>query len=226
MDRQQLLNRLYKKYWNDVARLRSRYSELSAPLLIKIPRRYFTQNVKLMIVGQQTKGWGGNDVEGALKCYEDFNFGEHYYSSPFWNITRKVENSLGIDKYAIVWSNLNRCDYKGNRPPVEVEKELRFFGPLLLSEIEILQPDIVLFFTGPRFDEHIKQAFTGARFEPIGGRFEKIKLSRIQHVLLPHHTYRTYHPQYLRLSRTEPIFIEYVNSLVGKDGLLHAEDAY
>jgi len=222
VDAQRLLNKLYEKHWNDIAKLQSKHPELSAPLLIKAPKSYFEQNVKLMIIGQQTRGWDGRDIGSALKCYEDFNFGEHYYSSPFWNITRKVESALGIDKYAIVWSNLNRCDYNEKRPPMEIENELRILLPVLLGEIEILKPDVIFFYTGPSFDGHIKQAFTGSRFEPAINTFSERKLSRIRHDLLPHHSYRTYHPLYLRLSGIEPRFVEYVKNIAGKDGLYSA----
>ncbi len=213
MEKQRLLNKLYARYWDDISELRSQYPGLSAPLLIKIPTRYLSQDTKLMIIGQQTQGWGGESIEDALKSYEEFKFGEYYYSSPFWNITRKVERALGVDEYAITWSNLNRCDYNGRRPPAGIENELRAFLPMLVSEIEILKPDIVIFFTGPYFDEHIKQAFNGARFEPAGNAFEERELSRIRHDLLPYHTYRTYHPNYLRRSRIEPRFVDFIKNI-------------
>ena len=156
---------------------------------------------------------------GTLKCYEDFNFGEHYYSSPFWNITRNVGSALGIDKYAIAWSNLNRCDRNGKRPPVEIENQLRVLLPVLLGEITILNQTLSFFYTGPCFDEHIKQAFSGSRFEPAENTFEERKLSRIHYDLLPHHTYRTCHPLYLRLSGIEPRFIKYIKSIAGENRL-------
>ena len=208
MVKQQLLNELYAKHWGNIKELLNKYPELSAPILIKIPTSYLLQDVKLMIIGQQTQGWGDGDINDLLDCYEDFNFGEKYYASPFWNITRKIEKALGIDRFAIVWSNLNRCDYNGKRPPIKIEKDLRILFPLLLGEIEILQPDVVIFFTGPYFDEHIKHAFINSRFESVE-TFTNKELSRINHKLLPQHTYRTYHPKYLRISRIESKIIEY-----------------
>ena len=212
MDKQQLLNELYSKYWDDIKELRNRYPELSAPILIKIPTRYLSQKVKLMIIGQQTQGWGEGNINDLLECYEDFNFGENYHPSPFWNVTRKLEVALGIEKYAIVWSNLNRCDYEDKRPPLKIEKDLRILFPLLLGEIKILQPDVVIFFSGPNFDEHIRHLFIDSRFESVD-TFTIKELSRINHELLPQHTYRTYHPKYLRISGIEPRFIEYIENI-------------
>ncbi|QSX32500.1 hypothetical protein JYB87_12060 [Shewanella avicenniae] len=212
MGNQKLLNDVYEKYWGIISELRTRNPNLSAPILIKSPASYSAQKVKLMIVGQQTKGWGDGDIEELLRCYEDFNFGETYYSSPFWNVTRKIENALEIDNYAIVWSNLNRCDFNDDRPPYELELELRDVSALLLEEINILTPDIVIFFTGPNFDGHIENIFSGSRFESVDG-FTKQELSRIVHEALPLYTFRTYHPRYLRLSGMEPRFVEYLENV-------------
>ncbi len=212
MDKQQLLNELYAKHWSDIQEIRKRNPELSAPILIKFPESYLSQNVKLMIIGQQTKGWGKGGISDLLKCYDKFNLGETYYASPFWSITRKIERTLNIHKNAVVWSNLNRCDYNDERPPLKIEKDLRVTSPLLRGEIEILQPDVVIFFSGPNYDEHIQQSFIGSIFESIDG-FTLREVSRINHELLPQHTYRTYHPKYLRLSKIEPRFIEYIEGI-------------
>ena len=212
MDKQQLLNDLYSKHWSEIKDLRNRNPELSTPILIKFPTSYLSQNVKLMIIGQQTQGWGEGGVIDLLACYEDFNFGESYYASPFWNVTRKIERVLNIDKYSIVWSNMNRCDFNAERPPPEIEKDLYVSYPLLLGEIEILRPDVVIFFSGPDFDEHIKHSFSGSSFESVDG-FTKRELSSINHELLPQHTYRTYHPKYLRISGIEPRFVEYIEGI-------------
>ena len=52
------------------------------------------------------------DTNEQLETYEEFDFGVSYYSSPFWNIIRKVERALSIEPYAIAWSNLNRFDVR------------------------------------------------------------------------------------------------------------------
>ena len=94
MNKQQLLNDLYEENWHKIMNVYKRHSGLSSPILIKAPISYFSQNVKLMIIGQQTQGWCNGNIDDLLTCYNDFNFGESYYSSPFWNVTRKIESAL------------------------------------------------------------------------------------------------------------------------------------
>lgn len=212
MNKQQLLNDLYETHWDEITEIRNKNPGLSAPILVKYPVSYMSQKVKLMIVGQQTQGWCDGGINDLLACYEDFNFGESYYASPFWNITRKIEKILNIDAYAIIWSNLNRCDFNSERPTDKIEKDLMALSKMLAVEIEILEPNIVLFFSGPNFDEHIKSSFSGCCFESVKG-FTQRELLRVQHELLPSHAYRVYHPKYMRIRGIEPRFIEYVESI-------------
>ena len=212
MDKQSLLNAQYAKYWDDITEIQKNNIGLSAPLLIKVPISYFSQRLKLMVIGQQTKGWGTGNIEDLLRCYEEFNFGEYYYSSPFWNVTRKIENILQIQNYSIVWTNLNRCDFNDGRPPHEIENELHTRFPVLASEIEILRPDIVIFFSGPYFDEHIKRPFKGVKFHAVNG-FNEREMVRVEHDFLPYNAYRTYHPKYLRISGVERRFVGYIKKI-------------
>lgn len=213
MNNQNLLNEVYEKHRGAIDELRKRTPGLSAPILIKIPASYASQKIKLMVVGQQTQGWGDGGINDLLACYEDFNFGESYYSSPFWNVTRKIEKILDVQKFSIAWSNLNRCDFNDGRPSYDAENDLALAtSSLLLAEIEILRPDVVIFFSGPYFDRHIKNIFTGSHFESVQG-FTERELSRVEHELLPLHTYRTYHPKYLRMSGIEQRFLKYIEKI-------------
>lgn len=85
-------------------------------------------------------------------------------------------------------------------------------APMLAAEVEILEPNIVVFFSGPYYDEHIKSSFSGCRFESVDG-FTQREMSRVHHELLPSHAYRVYHPKYMRIRGIEPRFIEYVESI-------------
>ena len=165
-----------------------------------------------MVVGQQTLGWDLENIRDLLRNYEEFNFGESWYSSPFWNVIRKTESIFGVDMYSIVWSNLNRCDFERARPEADLELQLHKCFPVLKNEVEILKPDILLFFSGPYFDQHIDRSFPGCQFRKAPG-FEERTLARIEHDALPHHTYRTYHPNYLRRSGLESKFLKFVKKI-------------
>ena len=76
-------------------------NDLEGPLLMDLTQ-YWKQPVKLLIIGQETKGWNSEykDIESLKKTYREFNMGEGYYSSPFWNLTRKLESKVGIPAYS------------------------------------------------------------------------------------------------------------------------------
>lgn len=212
MNEQNRLNEVYADAWDRLTEFKKVIPELSGPLLINIPSSYLSQKTRLMIIGQQTQGWSDGNISEQLSCYKKFNFGENYYATPFWNITRKIQRALTIDEFSIVWSNLNRCDFDGARPPHSIEKKLISLSSILTSEIEILKPDVVIFFSGPNFDWHISNNFNNPLFSTIQG-FSGRELSRVEHKLLPKHTYKTYHPRYLRQSGIEPRFIEFIENI-------------
>ncbi len=112
-----------------------------------------------MIVGQQTlefegllgEGLGADSVAQLARVYADFQLGAHYRSTPFCQGAHEVYDKLnpGGPEGGFVWSNLIKADQYGGRPEPEVEEAIcRTFG-VLPQEIEILKPDVVLFFTGP-----------------------------------------------------------------------------
>jgi len=201
------LNRLYAAHWQSISDIRKANPELSPPLLVKVPEKYFSQRPKLMVIGQQTLGWCGQTIEELLTCYEHFNFGKDYHASPFWNVTRNIEKALGVEAFQIAWSNLNRCDFAGGRPQADLEERIFSSFPVLADEVGLLGPQVVVFFSGPYFDAHIRRSFHGCVFANVD-KFSQNQLCRIEHNGLPHHSYRTYHPKYLRISGLEPRVVE------------------
>lgn len=212
MQQQQKLTELYSSYFDQVQDLQSRYDGLSGPLLIHIPESYFRQKTRLMVVGQQTAGWERGSIDDLLQCYQGFNLGEKYKSTPFWNMIRKMETIFSIEPYAMIWSNLNRCDYKLKRPPRKIEMQMTFSSEMLLKEIEILKPDIVWFFTGPSFDEKLDHIFQGIQYQEITG-FSIRAAAKLSHGKLPRKSFRSYHPMYLRLRRLESGMIDFINGI-------------
>lgn len=176
---------------------------------------YLTQPYRLLIIGQQTNGWTYyvDDIDRQLKTYEDFNLGVDYYASPFWNITRKLELAIGNAEYSCGWTNINKFDLDGNRPFGEYEKEISRLDSLLIKEIEVLKPDVCVFFTGPSFDQRIASIFSGITFHFIDN-WERKQLCRLKHPKLPNLTFRTHHPKSLRIRYLEKGFIDYMKTQI------------
>jgi hypothetical protein len=212
MNQQIKLNKLYRKYWKNVTSIINQHPALSGPILIKISEKYINSEIKLMIIGQQTLDWWQGNIKRLLNKYEKFNFAENYYSSPFWNVIRKVEKIIRIAPYSIVRSNLIKCDYKKTRPPYKIENELQKAFPVLEDEIKILKPDMVIFFTGPNYDYNLMEALPGTKLIKMN-KYNSIKLCRIINSNCPYHSYRTYHPNYLRRSGNESKFLEFIKEI-------------
>lgn len=203
----QELRDLYSEHWATLVALLAEKDELSSPLLICPPIDYKAQTHRLMIFGQQTYGWEGENIATGIDAYVNFNFAEGYYNSPFWSFVRSLEDGLNIGRRMSVWNNLNKCDWSKDKPPLEIELKIeRTFG-VIPREIEILNPDVVIFLTGPRFDDNIKRLFSDARFESVPG-FNERQLARIVQKKLPPKSFRTYHPNYLRRSGNEQTMLQ------------------
>lgn len=192
--------------------------DLAGPFLMAPNDKFISQPTRLLIVGQETAGWSyhADDVEKQMKHYEEFNLGIDYYSSPFWNITRKVERALGIEEYSCAWTNISKFDLDGGRSYGKYEETIATVDKVLIDEIKILNPSVCLFFTGPSFDERVKGIFDGVKFVDIPD-WPNRQFCKLVHPLLPENTFRSYHPKSLRLRYLEEDFINYISSINQKN---------
>lgn len=148
-----------------------------------------------------------------MQHYEQFNVGEKYYASPFWNITRKVEEALGNEPYTCAWTNISKYDVDGGRAYGTHAESIATLDDILREEIAILQPKVCLFFTGNDFDNRIEKIFPGIEWEEVVEHTHPDRLWWVRHHLLPTLTLRSDHPKYLRISGQENSFIEFVRTL-------------
>ena len=64
------------------------------------------------------------------------------------------------------------------------------------AELGELRPTLIVFLTGPNYDDYLLSEFDEISFEPIGS-FEPRVLSKLKSAKLTAPAYRTYHPGYL-----------------------------
>ena len=144
-----------------------------------------------------------------MKQYEDFNVGIDYYASPFWNITRKIENALDNKPHSCAWTNLNKFDLNQKRPHGEYEAAISELDDILLAELQILKPDFCLFYTGPSFDYRLKTILQDIEFIEIPN-FTIRQFCKLKHPNLPENSYRSHHPKSLRIRYLEDDFVNYI----------------
>jgi hypothetical protein len=213
---------LYKNRQKDFKKVLEIFPEddLAGPFLMSPNPDFYTSSNRLLIIGQETNGWSYHidDLEKQMENYEDFNVGIEYYASPFWNITRKVENALENKPYSCAWTNLNKFDLDGGRPYGEYETMISKLDDILLSEMKILNPDFCIFFTGPSFDYRIKTIFQDIEFIEITN-FTVRQFCKLRHPDLPANSYRSHHPKSLRIRYLEDNFIDYISKQKNKNAL-------
>jgi hypothetical protein len=153
-----------------------------------------------------------DSVEALLHGYREFEFALHQpenYRSPFWQAYRqtRLSNGCQIDGFetSVLWSNLFRSSLDGgsvvrNGTLEEIETIRDSASELLRTEIGILQPTAIIFFTGPVYNDHLYAQLPGCKLIEFNGH-DVTRTCRLAHPALPESTIRTYHPNYLMRSR-------------------------
>lgn len=193
--------------------------KLGGPYLMSPSDDFSKQQCRLLVIGQETFGWmdSPKHLDTMMRVYEEFNVGKRNangktYNSPFWNLTRKLETAIGIEKYSCAATNISKFDVNQKRATGKHELAISSIDNILLAEVQILKPQICIFFTGPAFDERIKNIFSGITYESVG-EWPQSQFCKLNHSVLPTHSYRTYHPRYLRMRKLEGRFVEFFQKL-------------
>ena len=199
-EKQNKLNELYKPFFNNVKdKVGDDIGQYGNPLLIDLAK---TNNINtdVMIFGQETDAWhnGIKDIDELIEKYSKFLNDNLRSNTPFWQCFRKW---LGDENGVYVWNNLSKMDYHSNGGSRSIlkcpnKKILEESAEIIKKEIEIIEPKIIIFLSGPYYDFIIENYLGGKKkvleiakenqlceFELEG--FENIK------------SFRTYHPRYL-----------------------------
>ena len=201
------IENLYEKWRDRIVGVTKRFpdEDIEGPFLIDLLPGYQGSRKRLLVFGQETHGWycDYGDFSRQIEGYRTFNLGESYRPTPFWDFVRRLELAVCGQHYTSAWLNLNRFDMNSGRPTPEVEALISELDPLILDELAILEPQIVVFLTGPNYDSRLQSIFPDVKFLPDAGNSRQF--SRIESRFLPKNTFRTYHPGYLRRSGMEEL---------------------
>lgn len=199
--------------------------EPTNPLLLDVPEEYFLANCKILIFGQETNDWDGlfphpKNIDHLLENYRAFYNTDccFSYGGQFWNgvsslkkaFTEKLTKSGKTQ--SIVWNNIIKIGKVNNKgtPNNQILKWQDAWFDVVSFEVSVLEPDIVIFFTGPHYDKFITRVFGDAIFERLNRR-ESRQLARVKSRFLPEYAIRTYHPGYLWRNG----FYEYIGEIIG-----------
>ncbi len=209
----QLFN-LYDKYWKQILVELNKIDKklYTNPLLINIDEdAYARADYKVMIFGQETKGWydssGFTDsIFEGMDRYDRFfwqkNFYDGYSKSSFWKKFRVFQkNILKMDKtknldIIYMWNNISKIgqpDQETGVDPITRNLERKYFS-VVAKEVEIIKPDLCIFMTGPNRDHDIKFHFPSIEFRKANDIDSIREMAVIE--CLGVKGLRLYHPSY------------------------------
>jgi len=193
------LKKLYNEKWENLI-LHSKGTKAAYPLLIKVSDDYKNADIRVMIVGQETDGWGGLLEENDKSITElQTAYFEYLYKNkrknrrPFWNrknfkyykeqIIKKFPNC----KVSFIWSNVSKIGKTSRGEPTKkiASLESNFFN-VFEDELKILKPNIIIFSTGDRHIPLRHQTIKAVRNEPVS----EVDLKSYPDI----YAVRTYHP--------------------------------
>lgn len=199
------LVQLYEGFWDSmVSSLIG--NGLANPLLLHIEdeEKYKAAEIKIMFFGQETNGWegelGSKRIDELVETYSSFL--KKSYSGQFWNAVRdyvRTTKETNPDKnIEFIWNNtlkFGKAEGKGapDQNLINIQKEV---FPVISEEIKILKPNQIIFFTGPNYDNYLKNEWDEMLLGKVKN-YDERQLALIKHKNLPINTFRTYHPNFL-----------------------------
>lgn len=215
MDLNEKLKEIYLSNWKELSIEMNKINEDSTktikpanPLLLKVNKEYENADIRIMIFGQETNGWEGNfkgELEVSLNVYDKFFNSEECFSygGQFWNgvsrFLKILKEKFPNKKVSFLWNNVVKIGGSGsdiNCPPdyiYDLEKEL---FKVIDKEIDILNPNVIIFFSGPNYDEKINNSLKEIDFKSTSAEYDVRKIARIEYKNYKN-IFRTYHPNYL-----------------------------
>ncbi len=172
---------------------------------------YFESPRRVMLVGQETRGWEGAkelrdtiavpDLESYLaermRQHERHLATKEAGRSKFFQFYDQLRASVSGSAAlgAVAWGNLFCVSYNKAStlkcPERHLEKISAWSSALLRAQIEILKPEVIFFVTGPAYDSHLKRMLTlSERREPLVKR----RLWEFKAQGIP--SFRTTHPRW------------------------------
>jgi hypothetical protein len=198
-------------------------ARMGCPFLVLPDRSWCEADRRVAIIGQLPhvagvnkgdKRWWGDrsevwsmqqaldypdSVEALMSLYRHDWYDEPADSKAFGQACKRLRAAAGRGACGeIVVTNAIRCigDCQDSLPwksDDEREATMNWHRGLLSAELELLRPTAAVFFTGPRWDTHIREEFVGCEFEAIEGWNDR-EFCRLRHPALPAYAVRAFHP--------------------------------
>lgn len=217
----QKLLKLFESKWeavNKVYDTLQEEEEWAVLHLACVPYNYEKMKYKILIVGQENNGYGyETEPKKSMLFTLDFQSNRYYDNAPFFSFPYSFcasINDCDNEKYSkksyLAWVNLKEFSFETSSKKPLNEKAQNIIDNeynILEEEIKIINPDIVLFLTGPYYDYYIEKQLKGVEFKTVEN-YQIGQFARVEHKSLPKNSFRIYHPFYLRINGLESEYLE------------------
>lgn len=211
------LSTLYNSKWENLEielRKNSSSKDYASPLLLEInSTKDYDNQIKIMIFGQETRGWHGRgesiaDVKTLMSAYSDYFFNRnmrHYHNNKlvatgafrrgYVNLKKKLatENLEPL----FIWNNLRKIgrdlEKIGVDKNVYLVEQTHF--DVIEDELNIIKPNFLIFCTGPKLDNLLLKKLKNARIEQAISNLSKREFAKIINENNQIIGIRTYHPR-------------------------------
>lgn len=174
-----LLKDIDTRYLDNPNTRKYMFKGLSGLFLPSVSENYQNAEKKVMVIGSETAGW--EPLAKTKNTYDDFESVEsyidramqkhqHYFKKQlekksgdkghtFHNFTRATANTVGKD--GLVYANLFCFDWNGKSPMrcPEFEFIKKLSAEILDAQINILQPDCIIFANGISSAKYLREFF-------------------------------------------------------------------
>ncbi len=224
---------LKKLYLNHVDYLNKSHSEINVkkiqaegPFLVKCnEKNYLNAAKKIIFVGQENNGWTSgikhpvteDYIPSLMNWYEEFKFGVEQQRRPIFSIMHSIIKKCNLTydscMYLNVWKYCLIANKKGVKPSKELQQITENTNKLIYDELRILKPDVVVFFTGPRYDGDIRTNIGAVEFNGFL-KYNKNVISELCFKDFNFRAIRTYHPSYMRRTGKENAYIDEITNFI------------
>lgn len=223
-DIQNKLKKLYTIEIENLGDIKNLTESPTNPLLLSLPDNY-DKTLKVMLFGQETNDWQKQfnkelDIDRSISTYRKFwidKTSNYSKKGPLMQTFNTFQNKIGkYNQVSCIWNNIIKIG-KYNQvgtPNKETRNWQIKWRDVIRKEVELLEPDMIVFFTGPNYDIHIEDVF-GSFSKEIYNNQKINKITKLNfHNNQKFVAYRTYHPGYLRRSGLSKEYIEYFTTEV------------
>ena len=228
------LQKLYEKHYPNLTKemfLRNQKLEKESerstnPLLLNVSENYMKADLRVMFFGQETNYWHTEmdgtgqfhgEISPLLNLYENFYIKGNCYSygGQFWNGINRFKQLLNKtskdNNFEFIWNNVVKIGKCGKGFPSQINDITNKYFNVISDEIKITKPDILVFLSGPYYDNEIKKTIGDFKSFPIDS-FPQRKLCRLEFKDKPI-AFRTYHPNYLWRNGIDNYFNAIINEI-------------